>query len=359
MNRDQTIRGRQTMTKKTMWRGGVAVLSGALFAGALAMSPAQAEAASFAVRTSASTVGVGDQVTVTLAARHVQDVYAYELALDYDESVLAYVPGSASTDVTGSTYASVVDGDLTVLHTKLGTSPAANGDVTLVTATFRALKAGSTKLAVPSLELVVTGGGSTSVDEVEGASLAVDPSAAPTVVKAPKISGSAQVGRVLKVSAGTWSTPGVKTSVQWLRNGKAIAGATGSAHRVTPADFGSKLSAKVTATKAGHRSGSATAKAVKISKKAVSRTKVKAKSAVKARGVWKARVSVAASGVSPRGTVKVIHRGKVVRKVKVVDGKATVSLRLGAKRGKTSVRFVYVPQSGVKASSTTVKVRVR
>ncbi|MET1131822.1 MAG: cohesin domain-containing protein [Aeromicrobium sp.] len=358
MNRDQTIRGRQMMTKKTMRRGAMGAISVALLGGALVMTPAQADEPTFAVTTSDSSVAVGDEVTVTVAAENVQDVFAYELALDFDPAVLSYAADSASTDVTGSTYAAVQGDDLVVLHTKLGTSPAAEGDVSLVSATFTARKAGTAALAVPSLKLVGTSGEARTV-EVEGASVAVDRIAAPKAVTAPKISGSAQVGRVLTVSPGTWSVKGVSTKVQWLRNGKAIAGATRSAHRLTPADYRAAISARVTASKADHADGTAVAKAITVKKKATSRTTVTAKGSVRAKAVWKARVSVKAAGVSPKGTLRVYVGGKLVKKnVKVTNGAAKVSLRL-TKKGRSAVRFVYVPQTGVEGSSRLVKVRVR
>ncbi|SKB07266.1 cohesin domain-containing protein [Aeromicrobium choanae] len=357
MNRDQTIRGRQ-MTKKTMRRGAVGAISVALLGGALAMTPAQADEPTFAVTTSDSSVAVGDEVTVTVAAENVQDVFAYELALDFDPAVLSYEADSASTDVTGSTYASVQGDDLVVLHTKLGTSPAAKGDVSLVSATFTARKAGTATLAVPSLKLVGTGGEARTV-EVEGASVAVDRIAAPTAVTAPKVSGSPQVGKVLAVSPGTWSVKGVSTRVQWLRNGKAIAGATRSTYRLAPADFRAAISARVTASKADHADGTAVAKAISVTRKAVSRTGVKVPGSVKAKATFKARVSVKASGVSPKGTIRVYVGGRLVKKnVKVSNGTATVWLRV-AKKGRSAVRFVYVPQSGVEGSHRTVKVRVR
>lgn len=358
MNSPTTIRGRK-MTKTMKRCGTIGVVSGALLAGALAVSPARAEGPSFAVSTSKPTVGVGEQVTVTVAAENVQDVYAYELALDYDETRLAYVPDSASTDTTGSTYASLAGGDLSVLHTKLGTSPAASGDVTFVSATFTALRSGPAKVSVPALELVGAGGATTDVDDVAAASVTVSQQSAPIATTRPAISGTTRVGRVLSVSKGVWSVGGVSTKVQWLRGGTPITGATGSSYRVTPADFGAVVSARVTATADDRPTGEATAKAVRISRKATSRTTVTAAKSVKASRLWKARVSVAAVGVRPNGKLRVIHRGKVIRTVKVVDGRSTVSVRLGKKRGRSAVRFVYVPQSGVKSSARTVTVRVR
>ncbi len=347
------------MTKKTMWRGAFGVLSGALVVGALAASPARAEVATYAVTTSASTVGIGDQVTVTVAADGAQDLYAYRFALAFDPTLFAYVADSATTDVTGPTYATAADGDLTVLHTKLGSSPAASGDVTLVTATFTALKAGTAEFDAPKIEVVGTDNDTTSVDEVAAASVTVDRTAAPTATVAPKISGKGQVGQLLSLSTGTWSTPGVATKVQWLRAGKPIPGATRTTYRTTTADYRSAISAKVTVTKADHADGTATAKAVTVSAKATSRTAVKAPASVKARKTWKAKVTVSAAGLTPKGWVSVHQGGKILRKkVTLVNGRATVSLKVTAK-GKRQVRFVYHPETGVAASTKVVKVRVR
>ncbi|WP_283095555.1 beta-propeller fold lactonase family protein [Nocardioides alcanivorans] len=84
--------------------------------------------------------------------------------------------------------------------------------------------------------------------------------------KKPVIKGKTKVGRKLKVTKGTWNTS-VKVQYQWLRNGKAIKGATKATYKATKKDKAKKLKVKVTATKAGWKSKSITTKAVKIKKK--------------------------------------------------------------------------------------------
>src|SRR5690606_8317319 len=69
VNSPTTIRGRK-MTKTMKRRGTIGAVSGALLVGALAMSPAQAEGPSFEVTSSKPTVGIGDQVTITVAAEN-------------------------------------------------------------------------------------------------------------------------------------------------------------------------------------------------------------------------------------------------------------------------------------------------
>ena len=82
--------------------------------------------------------------------------------------------------------------------------------------------------------------------------------------KRPAIAGKARVGKVLKASAGRWSTAGVKVTYRWLRNGKAIKGADERRHRVVRADRGKRIQVVVTARKSGWKQDSATSKPVRV-----------------------------------------------------------------------------------------------
>ncbi len=62
------------------------------------------------------------------------------------------------------------------------------------------------------------------------------------------ISGTAQVGQTLTVSAGTWAGGGLTFTRQWKRGGTAIAGATGSTYVPVVADIGALLTCTVTGT---------------------------------------------------------------------------------------------------------------
>ncbi|MEV5052999.1 hypothetical protein [Arthrobacter sp. LAR12-1-1.1] len=76
----------------------------------------------------------------------------------------------------------------------------------------------------------------------------------PDQTKAPAISGSATVKQTLTVSAGVWTRYDmrvVKESRQWLRDGAPIAGATGRDYTLVGADFGKKISVRVTSTLEG------------------------------------------------------------------------------------------------------------
>ena len=79
----------------------------------------------------------------------------------------------------------------------------------------------------------------------------------PAVV-APQVTGTPVVGSTLTATAGSWNTKGLGFAYQWLRDGSPVAGATGASYGLAPADVGSRLAVRVTATKAGKAPGVAT-----------------------------------------------------------------------------------------------------
>lgn len=96
---------------------------------------------------------------------------------------------------------------------------------------------------------------------------AVDPAAESVRnKKRPTIAGIAAVGRTLTATVGTWTPQPSRYVVRWLRNGKAIKGATTRAHKVVRADRGQRLTVRVTASKAGYESATATSAARKVKK---------------------------------------------------------------------------------------------
>ena len=67
----------------------------------------------------------------------------------------------------------------------------------------------------------------------------------------PTVSGTAKVGQTLKGADGSWLPLGVSLAHQWLRDGTAISGATGTSYEATAADVGHALALQVTGTKSG------------------------------------------------------------------------------------------------------------
>jgi hypothetical protein len=74
-----------------------------------------------------------------------------------------------------------------------------------------------------------------------------------TLTPVPTISGVASLGNSLSVIAGSWGGA-VSLSYQWLRNGSAVAGATGTSYILSSADLGARISVSVTGTLAGYLS---------------------------------------------------------------------------------------------------------
>jgi hypothetical protein len=87
----------------------------------------------------------------------------------------------------------------------------------------------------------------------------------------PKISGTAKVGKTLKVKVGKWS-PKPKFKYQWYANGKAIKKATKATFKVAKAQVGKKITVKVTGSKTGYKTKTVTSKATaKVKKKGAPR----------------------------------------------------------------------------------------
>lgn len=86
------------------------------------------------------------------------------------------------------------------------------------------------------------------------------------VTKKPTVSGTSKVGRTLKLrSKGSWSGDGYSFSTyRWLRNGKAIKGATRSSYKLTSKDRRKRISLRVTATKRSFPDVSAVSASTKV-----------------------------------------------------------------------------------------------
>ncbi|MQW76025.1 hypothetical protein GHK92_09070 [Nocardioides sp. dk4132] len=314
------------------------------------------------VTTSTDEVAVGETVTVTVTADAASDLYAYDLALDFDPEVLAYVEGSASTDNTGATYAEVDEDTLHVVHTELGGSPASEGTVVLAQASFTAVGAGSTEVLASAVEQVSTDLAESRATDLGSADLAVE-GAAPVATTDPAVTGTPTVGKRLTAAPGAWDVAGVRFSYQWLRAGTPIPGATARSYRVRPADAGRRLAVRVAATHADHAAGTATSpRTVKV---AAARTEVAVTAPRQVgpgtRPVVRVRVTADGTGkaVVPTGTVRVTYGGKVVAKaLPVKAGRAT--LRLPSKRpGTRVVRVVLTPDQGFTRARGTATVTVR
>ena len=231
-------------------------------------------------------------------------------------------------------------------------------DGAAITGATKASYAIPASLAGAKLSVKVTGSkaGYTSVSKTSAAKVVAK---ATLVAAKPAVKGTAKVGQRLTANPGKW-TAGTSFAYQWLRNGKAIKGATKSAYKVANADIGARLSVKVTGSKAGYTSVSKTSSVTKAVPKLAAKISAKlAKKSVSKRAKAKLTVVVKASGVVATGRITVFD-GKKKIKVAALNrkGKATITLpRL--KAGKHALYVSYAGNAkvaGKKSGKITLKV---
>lgn len=73
-----------------------------------------------------------------------------------------------------------------------------------------------------------------------------------TGTTAPTITGTVRVNSILSAHRTSWSPLVTSYTWQWKRNGVSIAGATGSAYRLTTADYGKKITVVFTGRRGGY-----------------------------------------------------------------------------------------------------------
>jgi alkaline phosphatase len=166
----------------------------------------------------------------------------------------------------------------------------------------------------------------------------------------PVISGTVKVGSTLTATAGTWNVAGTTAAYQWLRDGKAISGATKATYKVSTADAGAGLAVRVTATK-----GALSGVAYSVGTSAVPRVDATIKTSVK-----KKTLTVKVSGVpAPTGRVSIYDGSKVIeRNVLLKNGAAKVSLS-SLKNGTHTLKIVFEGSTQLLPETINAKVKVR
>lgn len=160
------------------------------------------------VLTAPKTVTAGQTFTVTVDQAAMDD-YGYQLSLSYDPSRLRYV--AANTTDSGYSSVSTANGSVSLVHTKLGTSPSAKGATQLASVTFTATSTGPASLSVPSLTTVGSTGTTTTSAAVLTAPVEVAPvPAVGTIATTTKVSvrpGQVRSGRKARTTVVV-SAPG-------------------------------------------------------------------------------------------------------------------------------------------------------
>lgn len=170
-----------------------------------------------------------------------------------------------------------------------------------------------------------------------------------------RISGRPDVGETLKLVVGKANPADAEITHQWLRNGKPIAGATGTTYKLTSADPGAVISVRSTIAKD-------TWETLVDTQTATRRVTGEARVAIAVsgqRGKAVVKVKVSSPGVNPvKGTVR-IGSGGQLKAVKLdADGVALVTLS-PIRKGTWPVAVIYQGSTSVKAgrgdSSVVVK----
>lgn len=127
-------------------------------------------------------VEIGETVDVSSVLVGATDVYSYAVTFAFDPELLAYVEDSATTGPAGGfDTVELGDGTVTVLHSRLGTSPALTGDLP-VALTFDTIGDGDATIT-ESVTLVDTVGGTTVLADAATSTTAI--AALPVVVVPP------------------------------------------------------------------------------------------------------------------------------------------------------------------------------
>lgn len=127
----------------------------------LSLLPAAALAApssALSVVVSNASLQVGERVQVTVKAAELADLYAYELSLYYNASLLEFEAGSETTELKGfAVPAKVVEtggNHVVYAHTKTGATASDSGSLNLVTLTFVAKQAGIAAIELKNAKLI-------------------------------------------------------------------------------------------------------------------------------------------------------------------------------------------------------------
>lgn len=188
------------------------------------------------------------------------------------------------------------------------------------------------------------------------AHLTVDCDVPAVVPGSPLITGIPEVGQTLTANPGSWSPMPVELRYQWLANGDAIAGATGSTFVATPAQLGAALTVKVTGTRPGHTTAIATSPATSPVAEAVAPPTVKPAVTNPAPGE---SIEISGTGFTPGETVRLeLHSTPVVLGTVVADsdGNFRVKVKIPASTPSGAHTIYAIGQTSGKTVTAAVTV---
>lgn len=135
-----------------------------------AAGPALAEPTVSSVTVTATpTVEIGETVDVSVDLADVVDAYSYAITVAFDATKFEYVEDSASTGPAGGfDTVELGDGTVTILHSRLGTSPSISGDMP-ATLSFTTIDSGDATIAASASIVDATGLATSSAAETPAA----------------------------------------------------------------------------------------------------------------------------------------------------------------------------------------------
>ena len=164
--------------------------------------------------------------------------------------------------------------------------------------------------------------------------------------KTPSVSGTSRSGKTVTASVGTWSPSGLTFSYTWLRNGKAISGATARSYVLTGSDYKKKISVRVKGSQPGYTSVTKTSSTRTISIGAL----VAPKPLISGPVAVSSKITATTVGWGPATVTKSYQwyaNGKAISKAKY----STYTIPSSLKGKKISVKV-----TGKKSGFTTVSV---
>jgi surface antigen len=170
----------------------------------------------------------------------------------------------------------------------------------------------------------------------------------------PEIDGVAQLGERLALTPATYAPGDAALTVQWLRAGVPVPGATGTSYQLTAADVGSRIRARMTLDRAGYE---------QLTARTAPTAYVRALPTMTVLGTGgndKATfdVSVVARAVDQvTGTIRIRADGDLLAEVPVTDGAAHVIVR-DLTEGRHSFRVRFLGSTSVAGAVTRRAVNI-
>ena len=164
----------------------------ALTLASLAPAAADPTAASVSLNATAS-AAIGDTILVDVDLTGTTDIYTYSVTLGFDPAVLTYVSDSVTGPGGGFTTAAQAPGSVTLVHTRMGTSPPIDGDLS-ASVSFSAVASGSAAVRATSVTLVGTTGPDLVMTPPAATTTTLIPAAVPTPTPTPEPSPTPTTG---------------------------------------------------------------------------------------------------------------------------------------------------------------------